>query len=161
MGAENDLVQRYFDGELAADERARFESSMTDDDRERLAVLAEMRALLSGALDAEAAQVDIWSGVAAALKAPAERAEPAADKQRRVRRWRERVRTRSTAGAAMLVAAAAALLFFVHPWHPSHPGDDCDVEVLEVEGAQATVLRMHDSPHSGDGTTTIIWSEED
>jgi anti-sigma factor RsiW len=152
--ADNDLVQRYFDGELTADERASFESSMSDDDRERLAALAEMRALLTGALDAEAAEVDIWSGVAAGLKSET------ADKQRRLRRWRDRVRNR-TAGAGLLVAALATLLFLIHPWHPSHPGNDCDIELLEVSGAQATVLKLHDSPHRGDGTTTIIWSEED
>src|SRR5205807_1886519 len=65
--AEGDLVQRYFDDELAADERARFEAAMTDDDRERLVALGEMRALLNGALEAEAADVDLWAGVQAGL----------------------------------------------------------------------------------------------
>jgi hypothetical protein len=66
------------------------------------------------------------------------------------------------AGAGILVAAAAAFLFIVKPWHPGHPENDCDVESLEVDGAYATVMQLHDIPHTGDsGTTTIIWAEED
>jgi anti-sigma factor RsiW len=143
-----DKVQEYFDGELDADERARFEAEMTADDRERLAALAEMRALLNGALEADAGEVDIWSGVSKQLQ-----------RERARRGWR---RSRLFGGAAtMFLAAAAAFIFFLHPWHPRHPENDCDVESLEVDGAFATVLQIQDAPHEGDGNTTIIWTEED
>jgi anti-sigma factor RsiW len=154
--AKHDRVQRYFDGELSAAERAQFEAQMTDADRERLAALGELRALVGNALEAEAAAVDLWPGVEAALAAQAQ-------KKSLVRRWRERVRRRATTtGAGLLVAAVATLLFLFMPWNGRHnPENDCDVESLEVDGALATVLKVHDVPHKGDDTTTIIWSEED
>ena len=154
--ADQDLVQRYFDDELAPDERARFEAEMSEDDQLRLAALAEMRALLVATLDAEAANVDIWSGVAAQLAGGQQ-------KKQTVRRWRDRVRGRSfQAGAGFLMAALATLLFFVQPWHGHNSENDCDVESLEVDGAMATVFKVHDVPHNGGSdTTTIIWSEED
>jgi anti-sigma factor RsiW len=143
-----DKVQEYFDGELEPEERARFEAEMTAEDRERLAALAEMRALLNATLDADAGPVDVWSGVARQLQ-----------HQKAHRGWR---RSRMFGGAAsVFLAAAAALIFFLRPWHPPHPENDCDVESLEVDGAYATVLQVHDVPHEGDGATTIIWAEED
>jgi anti-sigma factor RsiW len=141
-----DKVQEYFDGELEPAERARFEAEMTADDRERLAALAEMRALLNASLDADAGSVDIWSGVAKQIQ-----------RQKVHRSWR---RSRIFgASASLLLAAAAALIFFLRPF--SRSDNDCDVESLEVEGAYATVLQVHDIPHEGDGATTIIWAEED
>jgi anti-sigma factor RsiW len=153
MGVKDDKLQRYFDGELDERERVAFEAAMTVEDQERLAALAEMRVLLNVALDARAADVDIWSGVQAGL---------AKEKQSSLKRWRQRARGRGAIGtAAGLMAAAAALfLFLAHPWHPAHASNDCDVESLEVEGAVATVITLPDQPHSGDGTTTIIWAEE-
>jgi len=81
---QNDRVQRYFDDELAPDERARFEAEMTEDDRLRLAALGEMRQLLTHALE-PAGEVDIWSGVSKQL-----------DKQKAHRGW---LRRRSVGGA--------------------------------------------------------------
>ncbi len=147
----SDLVQRYFDGELDAEERARFEAAMSDDDRERLVALGEMRLLINETLEADAADVDIWSGVAKQLS-----------KEKANRSWRERARRRSVGGAAsILVAALAALIFFVRPWHAGTSDNDCDVESLEVDNGYATVMQMQDTPHEGDGPTTIIWAEED
>jgi anti-sigma factor RsiW len=153
--ADKDLVQRYFDGELADDERARFEATMTADDRERLAALAEMRALLRDTLDHDAAEVDVWSGVQKQL----------ATEQRKKtvnRRWRDRIASRfaATTSAGLLVAAMATLLLIFHPWR-HNPENDCDVESLEVDGAVATVITMHDVPHHDTDTTTVIWAEED
>lgn len=150
---DDEKLQRYFDGELDESERAAFEASMTADDRERLAALGEMRVLLNVALDARAADVDVWSGVSAGL---------AQEKHSALKRWRQRARGRGAIGtAAGLMAAAAALfLFLAHPWHPTHASNDCDVETLEVEGAVATVMTLPDQPHNGDGNTTIIWAEE-
>lgn len=164
---ETDLVQRYFDGELEDGERARFEAAMTDEDRERLAALAEMRALVAGALDAAAAEVDIWPAVARQLAQPEDRDEGKArggqHKKLALRGWRDRVRNR-LAGAGVLAAALATVLLLFLPWrswHPRHPENRCDVENLEFHGSYATVLQVHDLPHRGDDATTIIWSEED
>ena len=144
---QKDMVQRYFDDELAPDERARFEAEMTEDDRLRLAALGEMRQLLTHALE-PAGDVDIWSGVSKQL-----------DKQKAHRGW---LRRRSVGGAAsVLLAAVATLMFLVSPWHKATSDNDCDVESLEVDNGYATVMQIHDMPHDGDGATTIIWAEED
>ncbi len=146
--AARDKVQRYFDGELEPEERARFEAEMSADDRERLAALGEMRALLNAALDADAGEVDIWSGVSKQLQ-----------RQNAHRGWR---RSRLFGGAAsVFVAAAAAFIFFLRPWHPRHPSNNCDVEDLQFHGAYASVTQLDDVPHKGDGSTTLIWTEED
>jgi len=156
--AEDDKLQRYFDGELDAEERARFEASMTDDDRERLAALAEMRVLLSGTLEAESAEVDIWSGVQAQLaKEKASAPTPIVRTPAVLRPLRRRRMVAGTT-AGVMFAAAAAFLFVLRPWHaPITNG--CDIESLEVEGAVATVMTQADAPNGGD--TTIIWTTEE
>jgi anti-sigma factor RsiW len=142
-----DKVQEYFDNELPAEERARFEAEMTADDRERLAALEEMRALINGTLDAQAGDVDIWSGVSRQL------AKETAHRGRR--------RSRYFGGAGVFLAAAATFLLLVRPWHPRHASDNCDVENLEFHGAWASVIQLDDSPHRGDGNTTLIWTEDE
>ena len=107
MGKDDKLLQRYFDGELSTDERAAFERSMTADDRERLAALAEMRGLLVNALESD---VDIWPGLEAKL-------DTTAAKKQVLRRWRAARWLGTSAG--LLAAAAATFLFLVHPWHPT------------------------------------------
>ncbi len=152
---QDDLLQRYFDDELGAEARAAFEAAMTDEDRERLAALAEMRALLVSTLDAEAADVDILAGVERKLGLPKK-------KKAAVRGWRDRVRGRTFLGtsAGLLMAAAAAFLFMLGPWQAEHPTNNCDVEHLEVSGSTATVLTVNDVAHTGD-STTIIWTTEE
>ena len=145
---DKDWVQRYFDDELPPEERARFEAEMTDEDREKLAALAEMRALINVALDAQAADVDLWSGVSKQL-----------GKQKAHRGWRK---SRMFGGAAAtFLAAAAAFLFFVRPWHPGHASNNCEVEDLEFHGGYASVIELDDLPHKGDSSTTVIWTEDD
>lgn len=151
---KDDKLQRYFDGELPQEERAAFEASMTEEDRDRLAALAEMRALLSNALGGASAEVDVWPAVEAQLGGVVPIDAARAKRRRSVGRW-------FGTSAGLLVAAAAAFLFVVRPWHPGHPTDDCDIESLEVEGAVATVMQVNDMPHSGDATTIIWTSEED
>jgi anti-sigma factor RsiW len=149
--ASSDTLQRYFDGELPEAERRAFEAALTDDDRERLAALSEMRGLLRNTLAGASAEVDVWPGIELEVARQAKRS------------WRERLSARrilGTSAAGMLLAAAAAFLLIVKPWHPAHPSDNCDVESLEVSGGLATVLQMHDTPHSGDATT-IIWTTEE
>jgi len=148
---KDDKLQRFFDGELPADERQAFEAAMTDDDRERLAALAEMRALLSNALAGASSEVDVWSGIEARLGG----AIPL-DSARSKRRWNARRLFGTSAG--LLIAAAATFLFVVQPWHAEQLTDDCDVESLEVSGAQVTVL--NDLPHARD-VATVIWTTEE
>jgi anti-sigma factor RsiW len=145
---DNELLQRYFDGELSAEERARCEAELTEEDQLRLQALEEIRGLVGHALDAQAADVDLWSGIDARLRG--------GQKQATVRRWRERVRLRATGPLAALAAVAALLLVF-KPWHAASE-NDCDIEHLETNGSVATVFHMADMPH---GATTVIWTEED
>jgi anti-sigma factor RsiW len=157
---DDETLQRYFDDELPADERAAFEARMTDDDRERLAALAEMRGLLNSALDAEAGDVDILSAIEGKLE-PAKQAAGNGERKKGVRTWRDRVRGRTFLGtsAGLLVAAAAAFLFVLNPWQTQGPTNNCDVEHLEVAGSTATVLTVDDVADKSD--TTIIWTTEE
>jgi anti-sigma factor RsiW len=150
---KDDKLQRYFDGELPPDERAAFEAAMTDEDRERLAALAEMRALLSNALSSASAEIDVWSGVSAKLGG-ATPIDEARSKRRRKMTGRRFLGT----SAGLLIAAAATFLFVVQPWHADQLTDDCDVESLEASGAQVTVL--NDLPHSKD-VATVVWTTEE
>jgi anti-sigma factor RsiW len=148
--AEEDLLQRYFDDELPPEERARFEAAMTEDDRLKLAALAEMRALLATTLDADSGKIDLWAGI------------EAQQKKARVRRWRDRLSARTAgASAAVMALAAAALLFVFQPWHAGRSENDCDIVSLETDGAVATVFHLTDLPKGDQGTTTVIWTEDD
>lgn len=165
MGNEHDeRLQRYFDGELAPEERARFEAELTADDRERLAALGEMRALVAGALEGAADGVDLWSAIEGQVMASS--LPPGGTSTKRAsaaRRLRDRGRGRRLfgTGTGLLLAAAATLVLFLYPRHPNHPTNGCDIESLEVSGAVATVIQVADEPHPGDGDTTIIWTQED
>ena len=149
--AEDDKVQRYFDGEMPLPERVAFEAAMTDREREQLAALAEMRGLIQTSLEAEAAGFDIAATVEERLRGETRGA---------VVPLKRRLRPRMLLGtsAGLLIAAAAAFLFLLRP-HLSHPSDDCDIEQLEVAGAEATVLTLPD--HHGTNTTIIWTTEED
>ena len=140
-------LQRYFDGELEPEERARVEAQLGPEDREKLAALEEMHGLLNATLEADAAEVDIWSGVDKQLQ-----------KEKAHKSWRRR-RVFGGSAASLLLAAAAAFALFLR--HPAHPSNNCDVEDLEFHGAVATVMQLDDLPHKGDGTTTVIWTEEE
>jgi anti-sigma factor RsiW len=150
--AEDERLQRYFDGELSAAERAEVEAALTEDDRLKLAALGELRGLVGNTLMAEAAEVDLWPALEGKLGEG-----KAAGKARR--RWGMRAHPASWS-AGLVMAAAAALLFFVQPWHPAHATDNCDVESLETSGAVATVFKLGDMPHNGDSSATVIWTEE-
>jgi anti-sigma factor RsiW len=152
--AEDERLQRYFDDELSPAERAAVEAGLTDDDRLKLAALGEVRGLLANALSAESAEVDLWPLVAGGIGAPMGKAEARAH-----RRWGLRAHPASWS-AGLMAMAAAALLFVFQPWH-AQPGNRCDIESLETSGSVATVFRLSDMPHRGDGTTTVIWTEEE
>lgn len=152
--AEDERLQRYFDGELSAEERSRVEAALTDDDRLELAALAEVRGLVSNTLAAEAAEVDLWPGIERHLGGGGRTQAKAR------RRWGLRAHPASWS-AGLVSLAAAAVLFVVQPWHPSHPQNGCDIESLETSEAVATVIEVDDGPHKGDEATTIIWTTED
>jgi anti-sigma factor RsiW len=157
--AEDERLQRYFDGELPAEERAQVEAALTEDDRLKLAALGEVRGLVANALAAEAADVDLWGGIERQLGVVGGGGGKARDKARR--RWGLRAHPASWSAGFVSLAAAAALLFFVQPWHSAHAQNGCEIESLETEGAVATVIHMDDAPHRGDEATTVIWTTED
>ncbi len=153
--AEDERLQRYFDGELSAEERSQVEAALTEDDRLKLAALGEVRGLVANALAAEAADVDLWPGLERHLGGGGK----AAAKARR--RWGFGAHPASWSAGLVSLAAAAALLFIVQPWHSGHAQNGCEIESLETEGAVASVIHMDDAPHKGDEATTVIWTTED
>src|SRR5262245_13175969 len=67
--AEDERLQRYFDNELTPEERAGVEATLSDDDRLKLAALAEVRGLVANTLATEAAEVDLWPDLERRLRA--------------------------------------------------------------------------------------------
>ena len=155
--ADDQRLQRYFDGELTPEERAQVEATLTEEDQLKLAALGEVGGLVANALAAEAAEVDLWPALEAKLPS---RGAAGAGKPTRVRRWGLRAHPASWSAGLMSLAAAALLLVF-QPWHPGHAANGCDVLNLETSGAVATVFRLSDMPHRGDSSTTVIWTEEE
>jgi anti-sigma factor RsiW len=155
--AEDERLQRYFDGELPEADRAAVEQALTDDDRLKLAALAEGRGLGANALAAAAGEVDLWAGIDAQLRP---RGAARAGGSTRTRRWGVRAHPASWSAGLMAVAAAALLLVF-QPWHPAHAQNGCEIENLDTYGAVATVINIEDAPHHGDEPTTVIFTTED
>ncbi|HWE28135.1 MAG TPA: hypothetical protein VHB97_09045 [Polyangia bacterium] len=156
--AEEARLQRYFDDELSADERAAVEAALTDDDRLKLAALAEVRGLVANALAAEAADIDLWPALEQRFASVAAGGKAQAMARRR---WGMRAHPASWSAGLLSLAAAAALVFFVQPWHPGDVSNGCDVLSLETSGGVATVFKLSDMPHKGDASTTVIWTEEE
>jgi anti-sigma factor RsiW len=156
--ADDERLQRYFDGEMPAEERARVEAGLTDDDRLKLAALGEVRGLVANALRAESADIDLLPGIDAALRGGGTGAGAAALKARR--RWGLAAHPASWSGG-FLAAAAAVLLLVFQPWHSAHAQNGCDIESLESNGAVVAVFRLGDTPHKSDESTTVIFTEED
>lgn len=150
--AKNARLQRYFDGELPAEERALVEAELSEEDRFRLDALGEVRGLVANTLMAEAADIDLWPALERQLAAATEPVKSAAAARRR-RSWGLRAHPGTWSAGAMAMAAAA-LLFVFQPWQT---GNACDVESLETSGGMATVFNLTDTPH---GPTTVIWTEE-
>jgi anti-sigma factor RsiW len=156
--AEDERLQRYFDGELTPEERAQVEAALTDEDRLKLAALGEVRGLVANALTAEAADVDLWSGIDAQLRGGGTGAGKAAARARH--RWGLLAHP-ARWSAGVVAAAAAAVLLFVQPWHAAHAQNGCEIESLDTYGAVATVFHISDAPHKNDESTTVIFTEED
>jgi hypothetical protein len=151
----DEQLQRYFDEELAPEERARVEAGLSEDDQLRLAALGEMRDLLRNTLQAESAEIDLWSALQPHV-APGNDLERARVARQKVPRWMRGRMTSFSAGLTALAAAAALLLVF-RPWHAQRSDNDCDILSLETSGSVATVFSVNDAPH---GPTTVIWTEE-
>lgn len=155
--ADDERLQRYFDGELPSEERAQVEAALTEDDRLKLAALGEVRGLVANALQAEAADVDLWPALEQQLRGGGAGAGKAAARARR--RWGFGAHPASWS-AGFVTAVAAALLLILQPWHSAHAQNGCDIESLET-GAMATVININDAPHRGDEPLTVIWQMED
>src|SRR5260370_41053056 len=112
--AEDERLQRYFDGEMSAEERAQVEAALTDDDRLKLAALGEVRGLVANALMAEAAEIDLLPGIEAALRGSGIGIGKAEARARR--RWGLMAHPAGWS-AGFVSAAAAVLLLLFQPWH--------------------------------------------
>ena len=156
--AEDERLQRYFDGEMPAEERAQVAAALSEDDQLRLAALGEVRGLVANTLLAESAEIDLLPGIEARLRGGGTGTGKAEAKARR--RWGLAAHPASWS-TGFLGAAAAVLLLVFQPWHSAHAQNGCDIESLDSYGAVVTVFRMGDTPHKSDETTTVIFTEED
>jgi anti-sigma factor RsiW len=145
-GVSDELLQRYFDGELSPDERAQVEARLDGDARIKLDALGEMRGLFRAELGAEPPSLDFSATFDAIARAPIVAPVPAAR--------RRRLLPMSAAGG--LVAAAAALFLFLRPVAPTRTVQSAaSVEMLEAEGALASVFQVE----NGGEHATVIWND--
>jgi anti-sigma factor RsiW len=145
-----DVLHRLHDGALPPEERARIEARLDDGARLQLAAIDDVGQAVRGAMDSSTAGFDVWAAVEKEI-APA-----------KVLSFRERLARRRPAPVwiSTLVAAAAAAAFLLLPARLSAlPSNNCDIESLDVTGGSATVMKL-DDPH-GEGTTTVVWLEEE
>jgi hypothetical protein len=143
-------LHRLHDGEL---EDGQLEPDQLDNaDRARLQAIDDVGTAVRSALLGASQKIDIWSGMEHRLAA----VDEARKKQTTLRRWR----TRARRGLALLVpaVAAAGMLLWLRSTDP-RVTNDCDIELLDVSGATATVMKVPDA--SGQGVTTVIWMTEE
>lgn len=155
------LLSRLHDGELSADEAERLRAELTDEDKQKLQALAEVGALLSGTLSAEAdaAELDLWAKIETQLPEPpvdgdAEAPAPAPIPRAAGGRILPFIRRRTVQVTALLstLAAAAGLVFLLRP--AALPSNRCDIEELDVAGQNATVIAVSDD---NGHETALIW----
>lgn len=158
MSARDLLLQRLHDGELPEAEAHELRDGLTDVEREKLAALADVDALIGGALSrtADEQPIDLWAGLESRLAAELPVEKPAAlattTATGQVVPLRRRTAVRVTATVVSLLAMAASVLLFVRP--VPRPGNGCDVESLEVAGQSAAVMSI---PDEGGQEMTLIW----
>jgi hypothetical protein len=165
MKEHDQKLQRLHDGELTEEEGRALRASLgaSPADEEKLAALAEVDALVRGALLTEAEGVDLWGGIEARLPA-AGGTTAAADgdgggavgspqSASRPGAGRRRLSMAVTAAATALAMAASFIVWLV-------PGprqtNRCEIESLEVAGAMATVMEI---PGEAGDSTTLIWMD--
>lgn len=144
-------LHRFHDGEI---EDRQLEPDQLDSvDRARLQAIDDVGLAVRSALLGASQKIDIWSGLEHRLAA----VDEARKKQTTLRHWR----TRARRGVALLVpaVAAAAVLLLLRSTDPHDVTNDCDIELLDVSGATATVMKVPDA--SGQGATTVIWMTEE
>lgn len=158
-------LHRLHDGELPAAERASAEAALVEEDRARLAAMAEVGAAIRNTLAVEAAGFDVVAAVMAALpegeagRAVADRAVPIPIGSGRRSRLRAVAASRAV-WVSTLAAVAAAALLLVAPWRGEVlPTDGCQIEALEVSGASATVLTEQGA--HGQPSGTVVWLDEE
>ncbi len=145
-GISDELLQRYFDGELSPDERAQVEARLDGDARLKLDALGEMRVLFRAELSPETPALDFAATFDAISRAPMGASLPLAR--------RRRFLPMSAAGG--LVAAAAALFLFLRPVAPiRNVQNAANVEMLETDGTLASVFQVE----NGGEHATVIWND--
>jgi anti-sigma factor RsiW len=141
-------LQRYFDDELSANERASVEARLDADARLRLEALHELRSVLRAHADVHADLSPLSSVIDAIERTPLGATPLRAPVKRR---WLPM----SAVGG--LLAAAAALVVFLHPIAPNVVGGNAsEIESLEVQGELATVFHVE----SGNDRATVIWTDD-
>ena len=145
-------LHRLHDGELDATETARVEAGLGDEDRERVRAIADVGAAVRNTVAAQSQGVDLWAGIEKRLQLrEANKVVPLASRRRGGLTY---VRY----GLPALAAAAAAVVLWLNVG--SGPQSNaCDVEMLDIAGASATVLKVPDV--RGQGSTTVIWTTEE
>lgn len=159
--SREELLNRLYDGELEGAEAEALRATLSDEEKQALAALADLGALVRNSVTAEANEqppemwTDLWAGIEEKLSTD-KGAEPPVDKesepQGKVLPMRRKLGLRISAAVTALAAAASLLLWM----RPLPVSNRCDVEELEVAGSNAMVLTVPDD--RGD-TTTLIWFE--
>lgn len=159
--SREELLNRLYDGELEAAEAESLRATLSDEEKQALAALADLGALVRNTVTTEANEqpLDLWAGIEEKLGdklAAGKDVEPPEEKdsepQGKVLPMRRRLGLRISAAVTALAAAASLLLWM----RPLPVSNRCDVEELEVAGSNAMVLTVPDD--RGD-TTTLIWFE--
>jgi len=150
---DGELLHRFHDGELGADERAALEARLDDLARARLATLADLGAAVRNTLAAEVEaapppSIDLWAGIEA-------RIQPA-----KVIPLRRRMLRATPVWLSTMAAAAAALAaLMLTTSRPGVPTNGCQIESLEVTGAAVSVLKLDNVP--GQSPATVVWLTEE
>lgn len=159
--SREELLNRLYDGELEGAEAEALRATLSDEEKQALAALADLGSLVRNSVTTEANEqpLDLWAGIEEKLGQPPpseKTADKDADKdgepQGKVLPMRRRLGLRISAAVTALAAAASLLLWM----RPLPVSNRCDVEELEVAGSNAMVLTVPDD--RGD-TTTLIWFE--
>lgn len=155
--SREELLNRLYDGELEGSEAEAVRATLSDEEKQALAALADLGALVRNSVTAEANEqpLDLWSGIEEKLSVGKDDQPPRekdSEPQGKVLPMRRRLGLRISA-VLTAAAAAASLLLWMRPLPVSNR---CDVEELEVAGSNAMVLTVPDD--RGD-TTTLIWFE--
>lgn len=168
MASRDELLHKLHDGELSAADADALLATLDDAEREKLAALDELGALVRGASEADGAEhgggLDLWASLERALPGAAASASDVASVRSISSAGtgsRRRGMFRATAVMSALAVAAAALLW-LRPVPKARPSNACDVEDLEVAGQSATVIAIPDDRGDGRGDdTTLIWFDHE